>query len=516
MLLSAALALGMIWPLRLAKVCAQNPEQEPAQLIPLLNDKEESVRAQTAVRLKKMGAAAVPELIKALKNEDAYIRMKAADILGSIGLAAKDSVPALIEALKDKNIFVRSKASKALKRIQSAAEDFYGRPTIVYRATKDMEEIPLLPERSIPLLIEDLGHGDKLVRRNAAKALALMGPKAEPALSVLTKALEDYEPAVRYHAASALGHIGPAAQDSKYALMQALQDKDHGVRVQAAQALGKIKPKSQDVVLALIRALSDKDILVRASAMRALQVINPNAALDLIPKLKSEFIRNLGHEDEGIRFYATLALKELGLLAPEALNPLLETLKDTQASVRQGAAQALVRMGPEILPALIRAWRENRDREVRKILADRFVEEGTRAVPALQEFLKSAPRLLRLEVLEIFAQMGPSAKAALPRIIQLLKIRKNDLQTEQEQDAQVPLALNAAELELHRDDIRFRAIHALEQMGKEAKESVPTLAELLSDDNKNIRFKAAQALEKIGTPEAVSALTRYQNKIKSD
>ncbi len=62
-----------------------------------------------------MAKDAVPVLIEALKDENLFVRNRAASALGKIGAAAKSAVPALKNALDDPA--VRSRAEEALERI---------------------------------------------------------------------------------------------------------------------------------------------------------------------------------------------------------------------------------------------------------------------------------------------------------------------------------------------------------------------------------------------------------------
>lgn len=87
----------------------------------------ESSNAQNQAKEKKQKEAAdpavkdaVPRLIRALKDKDPLVRLRAAGALG-IGPVAKDAVPALIEALKDKDGNVRLLALSALGKIGPAA-----------------------------------------------------------------------------------------------------------------------------------------------------------------------------------------------------------------------------------------------------------------------------------------------------------------------------------------------------------------------------------------------------------
>ena len=61
--------------------------------------------------------------MQALKDEDLFVRLKAARALGDIGPPAKEAVPVLSAALKDENLSVRFMAARSLGRIGSAAKE---------------------------------------------------------------------------------------------------------------------------------------------------------------------------------------------------------------------------------------------------------------------------------------------------------------------------------------------------------------------------------------------------------
>ena len=76
-------------------------------------------RRKVAIALVKIGPAAVPALIGALKDKDGYVRQSAAYALGRIGPVAKDAVPALQAITKnDPERAARKAAAMALKKIQ--------------------------------------------------------------------------------------------------------------------------------------------------------------------------------------------------------------------------------------------------------------------------------------------------------------------------------------------------------------------------------------------------------------
>src|SRR5262249_55574811 len=94
---------------------------------------------------------------------------------------------------------------------------------------------PVLHGRPVSSWAGLLRHSHPTERRQAAEALAQLGPAAEPAVPALIGALADPEPEVRQAAQAALGRVGPAAVDP---LRKELTRKEVPVRLGAAVALG--------------------------------------------------------------------------------------------------------------------------------------------------------------------------------------------------------------------------------------------------------------------------------------
>lgn len=95
-----------------------------------LNDEEARVRLCAAQMLGRIGPdarEAVPALIRALDDESVEMRFTAANALGNLGPAASQAVPALEEALKDGVGVVRSAAARAPKKIRGDTPGGEGR-----------------------------------------------------------------------------------------------------------------------------------------------------------------------------------------------------------------------------------------------------------------------------------------------------------------------------------------------------------------------------------------------------
>ncbi len=228
--------------------------------------------------------------IAALGDDDAAVRSRAADDLGTLGESGAEAIPLLIQALCDVYEPVRLNAAYALGSIGAPA---------------------------VPQLIETLGVEDPVMRRMAAYALAAVGA---PAVFALSEALQHTEDAVRVEAAYALAQIGNPAASVIPALMERTKDECVEVRRYLAEAFGGLGPIAAPAVPVLTDMLaSDDDGHARFEAALALAQIGP-AASDAIPVLAKAF----SDENRYVRDNAVLALKRID--TPEAESALFDYL----------------------------------------------------------------------------------------------------------------------------------------------------------------------------------------------
>jgi hypothetical protein len=89
----------------------------PSPLPPTVVFREPTEREIAAAALGRIGRAAVPSLIQALKNRDPDVRKEAALVLARIGPDAFQAVPDLTALLDDENEEVRKAAARALGQI---------------------------------------------------------------------------------------------------------------------------------------------------------------------------------------------------------------------------------------------------------------------------------------------------------------------------------------------------------------------------------------------------------------
>ncbi len=217
------------------------------QHIDALGDGDVSVRSRAADALGMSGesAAAIPHLIRALRDDYEPVRLNAAYALGAIG---EPAVPQLIETLSDENGPTRRMAAYALAAV--------GEP-------------------AVPALSEALQHTEDVVRVEAAYAFAQIGEAAASAMPALIERAKDEAVEVRRYLPEAFGGIGPAAAPAVPVLCDVLTgDNDGQAQFEAALALAQIGPAASDAVPVLANALNDENRYVRDNAVLALKRID--------------------------------------------------------------------------------------------------------------------------------------------------------------------------------------------------------------------------------------------------
>ncbi len=245
--------------------------------------------------------AAVPVLLKRLRDGDAPVRKWAAWCLGA--LRAPEAVEPLLQALRDPDDRVRQQAAlvlgrgqepRALAPLLAQLKDPapYARMGAAW-ALGDLGEA-----RAVEPLIAALQDPDENVARMAAGSLAkLQDPRAvEP----LIEMLRDPRPVARYAAAYALRELGD--KRAVEPLLATLADPDADVRSQVTLALGCLgDPRALKPVLGMLK---DPVGQVRGTAARALALLGDKS---VIPDLQLL----LQDPDDGVKAAAQAALKEL-------------------------------------------------------------------------------------------------------------------------------------------------------------------------------------------------------------
>ena len=328
---------------------------------------------------------------------------------------------------------------------------------------------------AISPLVEIVQNNEKDIefRCVAVELLSNIGDNAAVSPLITVLAQEEAEE-LRDAAAVALGVLG--SQQATEALIEAMQsDPAAEVRQSAALSLGVLNDPS--AITSLVAALNDEDNMVRTNALRGLGELKAEGAIP-------EIITKLSDQDEYVRYTATRVLAEIA--DESVINSLLQKLEDEDDNVRRGAIEAIASfVSPQstaIVPALIEAIIEDLDWQVRQGTAEALIKIGQPAVPELLSAYQSAGTNQREHITYALGNIA----MAEPLKTQVIEALTETLSSENKTDA-----LNAAV--------------ALYRLGL-TEEAYNFALNHLTDEEDSVRTDAARALGKMGDERAISAL----------
>ena len=512
-------SLGFEWEGRLARLTHDLESGDAAR-------RRDVVRLLTAY---PAGEVRAP-LLRALEDDDAMVRIEAADVAGRVHL--REAAPLLVEWLDDPDVALREAAAGALGRLGDTphtgqlvralgdADARVRRAAVGALATLGGREVV------VPLLGR-LDDDDPQVRVDAAAALAVLrdGRAAVP----LVGRARDAVPEVRAAVYAALGDLGDARGLAP--LVQGLRDDNEDARLAAIGALGRLgqdgavdplterleteDARSKRAVVAalgalagpgtsgeraleaLVAALVEPDTAVVAADVLVLRadarpttgaasepgdsgapVTEWNARAAMVDALAAGIERGLAPAP------IARVLVRLASNGPiDAAAPALAHAIDARVGSDGSLLRALALTGAEAV--LVRLLEELRATDVPhqtwaldalSAYFDRVAPDGRAADPLLA-VLGRVPAELRDEVVTLLGRVR--ARRALPALRPLL--------------ASPELAL------------RLAAVRAIGQIGDPA--GALTLEPLLDDRDPRVRFEAADALARTGDAAIATALT---------
>lgn len=244
-------------------------------------------------------------------------------------------------------------------------------------------------------------------------------------------------------------------------------------RYAAIDDLGEQQEAAKTAVPALQKLLADKDPQVRWRSARALGDFGEQAKA-AVPELQKQ----LKHEDPIVNYHAAIALGKIGDKSDDTVDALITAVSHQDERVARAAIAALrhLKPGPERVSAALEKALEADDDAIVVHAIDAIVEFGAEATPLLNALLER-PRtaLIACAVIE---QIGPEAKGTVPALIGLLSETKHS-------------------------QLQIQALLALGRIGAEAKPAVPQiLAVMKSTQDATVPVAAAFALGSIGAADA--------------
>ncbi|AGA29590.1 HEAT repeat domain-containing protein [Singulisphaera acidiphila] len=204
--------------------------QAAAEAVPtlssLLDDPTPKLRMIAVRTLGGLGKSAQPALDRLtvlLVDKQAEVREATVLALGSLELDAERIRPHLAKALRDDSSEVRRAASRAIQRQGSQGAIFLPDIILLAESKENFKSVERLlrsfertgPDvRSLPELVNHLGHDQAAVRLLAIKFLGLAGQNAKDAIPALERLREDPSAEVRKQAEAACERIKNQATPS--------------------------------------------------------------------------------------------------------------------------------------------------------------------------------------------------------------------------------------------------------------------------------------------------------------
>lgn len=400
----------------------------------------------------------IDSLSRDVRSGDAKARLTAALALFDLGPAAKDAIPALSDAVYAPQPEVRLVAVAALSRMGADAKDASAAlasrlddadPEVRATAIAALEG---LGQFATPALAQSHENGSSLARKNAGALLEMVEDEFQPRVPVLVNELreEDWstqatrargrlehlsvieltrilrsgeDDTTRYHAVSALGRKGAEARPalSDLAAIVRQPEEAHAMRIIAAWSLGQMGPAAKGAEGVLLSALeTDPYFAVRAHCAQSIGKIGCDS-----PAAVEALIRSLADENATLRGACAISLWRIGEKATPAAAALTAMLEAERADKieKYFAAAALGAIGRDAAPAVA---------QLTALLSDNYPDLRGAAAFAL-------------------GRIGTPAKSAIP------ELRKASTMTSEKPDERAVAASKAAAHALARLERQERA-----------------------------------------------------------
>lgn len=453
--------------------------------------------------LTRIGPAAMPHLLGALKSDDSVMRTVAAHALGDLGPAAKDAVPDLIANLDHREPFVREEVVAALSAIgEPAAKPLTDalqnqNPKIREGAVTVLAAVP--SKTATPALLDLLAkEQDASVRAALFPALAKAGADPARCVPAFIEAIKGDNDTLRHSASNALLSLRAGQDAAASALAALLKDPNPKIAERAASLLGRLGNRAKAALPMLIEAIAKKQP-APAAYVDAVVLTGPTAVPEILRAVATEKPEAITKEH-----WSVLILKSLnGLAVP----PLSAALADSKLPVRLTAAAALGEMGvtaTDAAPALAKASADP-DPRVRATALGALV--GIHAnpkvtLPRMEAALHDSAPIVRLTALQLIPYLGESGESLSPYALAALKDKDPAVRKWAASSVSntMPEAVPALVENLSDPSLRPAMLEALGRVGSAAAPAAPKVLALYPAAAKPLRMQILGTIELTGAP----------------
>ncbi|MDF1664978.1 MAG: HEAT repeat domain-containing protein, partial [Planctomycetota bacterium] len=389
-----------------------------------------------------------------------------------------------------------------------------------------------------------LGSTHWTTRRAVAIKLGNLGPKARAAVFDLISRVDDRYSDVEKAIVQAIARIGVSAAD-KEKLEGLLSNSSWRARWYGAKFLGELGPVARASIPKLIATTSDRYSSVEKAATKAIEKIGVDTSL--IPSLNLL----LSSRNWKSRWYGAKFLGQLGEPARQSIPKLIELTSDQYSAVEDAATKAIRKIGVDasliptlntllssknwksrwygvtLLGALGEAARPSIPKLI-ELTSDQYsaVEDAaTKAIvqigidqsliPTLNRLLSSKNWKSRWYGARLLGQFGKVVRPSIPKLIELTSdqysaVEKAAAKAIQQIGVDATLIPSLDRLLSSRNwKSRWYGVKLLGQLGAAARQSIPKLIELTSDQYSAVEDAARKTIPKIGVDTSlIPALNR--------
>jgi HEAT repeat protein len=397
----------------------------------------------------QIGPRVIPRLVDLLGKRDPILNAKLDRLLGPFGL----------NLFRPRAYRTRLGAVRAFQQLGAKALPAVPKILLLLKEpdleTDARNALVAIGPAVTPKLILALEDEHPKVRAGAAWCLSVFRQEGDAISAALLRKVQDPDLGVRLTIVEALGNFEKQAPLVLPALAKALEDPMASVRAKAANQIGRFNEKGNPAASALHKARSDSDPAVRDAATNALRRIDllkmaaqEAGVTDInLSSVTSVLLGYLKNPDPTLRTASALALKRRADANTVVMPALIANLSDTNTTVQAYAIQALSEFGPaavtaapHILEIACRPGNQNQWAARRALASiepaaavdlDGFYDalnrnpqfsgrfytysslrpQGTPAVPALSQVIRSSEGSLRDAALTVLRRIDPEAAA---------------------------------------------------------------------------------------------------------
>lgn len=292
----------------------------------------------------------VQQSLRALSNEDSWVRYCAVDSLGQIGVVSEYITAELAKLLKDVDSQVQLNAVEVVGQLGAASEEvIYGLIMLLQveewnirlGAAKSLGQLGKASDAVVNALIKLLNDKDGDVRLTAVESLMQLGVIDEDGVVRYLKLLQNSNNIFMcVYMAKNLGLLDVVREEVTNILLVMLGGGSSEVRFRAIEILNELGQPSERVICWLIELLQDENSDVRSRAVANLGQLNEPSN-----EVVSELLKLLQDENENVQLMTVETLGLLGVASENVITELLSLLQCENGKIRSVVAESLGKLG---------------------------------------------------------------------------------------------------------------------------------------------------------------------------